>query len=258
VARRSPLSKRRKARRQWKPRKWIYLSAKLPRTRRKLTKRARARRKRRRFPRALGFQSRLPTAVLSDADWQTILDAIGPLPKQAKPVQARRRLARCLRDYRSLRRDRATLHNLVRRWQRIGKLAHALNAALTDEWRHKRWRYNPLIDDALNEHLLPSTESIIDALAMLVRIRKGKLNPARDWLYLTLLDIWVDFLGGRLTASRTASGGPCVRFLRAAAARVVDAREVPSVVTARRIVRAVANGKSIGIFRATGAGPNQR
>ena len=238
MARRSPLSKRRKARRQWKPRKWIYLSAKLPRTRRKLSKRARVRRKRPRFPRALGFQSRLPTAVLSDADWQTILDAIGPLPKQAKPVQARRRLARCLRDYRSLRRDRATLHNLVRRWQRIGKLAHALNAALTDEWRHKRWRYNPLIDDALNEHLLPSTKSIIGELAMLVRMRKGKLDPAHDWLYETLLlTIWPNYFGGKLRASNTSTGGPCVRFLSAAAA-LVDVRL--SVVTARRIVREAA------------------
>jgi len=216
-----------------------------------------ARRRKRQARRIKALGPPLPPAVLSDADWQKILDAIAPL-RLKRPVQARCRLARCLRDYRGLRREPATLHNMLQRWQHIDELARELDAALSDEWRHKRWRYNPLIDDALNEHLLPSTESIIDALAMLVRIRKGKLNPARDWLYLTLLDIWVDFLGGRLTASRTASGGPCVRFLRAAAARVVDAREVPSVVTARRIVRAVANGKSIGIFRATGAGPNQR
>jgi hypothetical protein len=209
----------------------------------------------RRIPKLLGTLA--PPTALSDAEWQTILDAIGPLPKRAKPARARRRLARCLRDYRGLRRDRAKLRNALRRWRRIDRLAHALNAALDDEWRHKRWRYNPLIDDALKKHLLPSTKSSVETFAMLVSIRKGKRDPARDWLYLILLDIWVDYFGGRLTASKTARGGPCVCFLRTAAALVLNAREVPSVVTARRIIRAVASGKSIGIFRATKAVTDQ-
>jgi len=200
----------------------------------------------------------LPPAALSDADWQRILDAIGPLSKRAKPVQARRRLARCLRDYRGLRRDRSKLRNALRRWRRIDKLATALTTALTEEWQHKRWRYNPLIDDALKKHLLPATKSITESLAMLVRIRKGKLDPARGWLYETLLlTVWPDYFGGTLTASNTSSGGPCVRFLRAATALVVNAREVPSVVTARRIVRAVASGKSFGIVRLPKAVTNQ-
>jgi hypothetical protein len=172
-----------------------------------------------------------------------------------------------LRDYRGLRRDRATLHNVLRRWQHIDKLAHALDAALTDEWRHKRWRYNPLIDDSLKKHLLPSTKSIIGELATSVRIRKGKLDPARDWLYETLLlTIWPRYFGGTLRASNTSSGGPCVRFFRAAAA-LVDVR--PHVVTARRIVREAARAfiatkkarghpsKNTGIFRATKVVTNQ-
>ena len=216
----------------------------------------RTKRRARRVPKALG--PRLPPAALSDADWQRILDAIGPLSKRAKPVQARRRLARCLRDYRGLRRDRSKLRNALRRWRRIDKLATALTTALTEEWQHKRWRYNPLIDDALKKHLLPATKSITESLAMLVRIRKGKLDPARGWLYETLLlTVWPDYFGGTLTASNTSSGGPCVRFLRAATALVVNAREVPSVVTARRIVRAVASGKSFGIVRLTEAVTNQ-
>jgi len=218
---------------------------------RRRRKRTSARRAQRIKP--LGFP--LPPAALSDADWQTILDAIGPLlPK--RPVQARRRLARCLRDYRGLRRDSATLHNVLRRWQHIDKLARALSAALVDEWRHKRWRYNPLIDDALNKHLLLATKSIIGEHAMLVRIRKGKLNPARDWLYETLLlTVWPHYFGGRLTASSTTSGGRCVRFLRAACA--LAGCEVPSVITARRLVRAVASGKSFGIVRLTATATNQ-
>ena len=173
--------------------------------------------------------------MLADADWQTILDATGPLPRRGKLVQARRRLARCLRDFRGLSRDRAKLRDALRRCRHIYKLARALNDAIDNEWQHKRWRYNPLIDDALKKYLLPQAKSSIEALAMLVRIRKGKRDPARDWLYLTLLDIWVYYFGGKLTASKTASGGPSVRFLRTAATLVLDARKVPSVVTARRI-----------------------
>jgi hypothetical protein len=189
--------------------------------------------------------------VIADADWQKTLDAIGPLPRRAKLVQARRQLARCLRDFRGLRRGRAKLRSALRRARYIEKLAIPLHAALTEEWRHKRWRYDRLIDDALKKRLLPTAKNITESFAMLVRIRKGKSDPARDWLHLTLLDIWVYYFGGTLTASRTASGGPCVRFLTTADALVLDAREVPSVVTARRMIRAVASGKSIGIFRAT-------
>jgi hypothetical protein len=219
--------------------------------RRRVSKRTKA--GRRQPPKALGFESRLPAAVLSDADWQIIVDAIGPPPKRAKPVQARRQLARCLRDYRGLRRDRAKLRDALRRWRRIHKLATALNTALTEEWEHKRWRYHPLIGDALKKHLLPAATSITESLAMLVRIRKGKRDPARDWLYLTLLlDIWPRYFGGRLMASKTASGGPCVRFFRAAAALVLDAREVPSVVTVHRIVRTIARTGGIGLFRPRG------
>jgi hypothetical protein len=160
-----------------------------------------------------------------------------------------------LRDYRGLRRDHAKLRNALRRWRRIDKLAHALNAALDDEWRHKRWGYNPLIDDALKKHLLPSTRSATEALAMLVRIRKGKRDPARDWLYLTLLlTIWPHYFGGTLTASKSASGGPCVRFLRAACA--LAAQKVPSVVTACRIVRKIARSGGIGLFRPEGTDQN--
>jgi hypothetical protein len=231
---------------------------------------ARRRRKRtgaRRAPRIKAFGPPLPPATLSDADWQKILDEIGPDAKPKRPVQARHRLARCLRDYRGLRRNPATLRSALRRWQRIDKLAHALDAALTDEWRHKRWRYNPLIDDALKKHLLPATESIIYALTMSVRIRKGKLDPARDFLYETLLlTVWPDYFGRTLGASNTKSGGPCVRFLRAAAALT---GEVLSVVTARRIVKEAARAsiatkkarghrsKSTGIFRAPKAVTNQ-
>ena len=65
-------------------------------------------------------------AELSDSDWHTILEAVGPLPKGARLARARRELATCLRDYPGLQRDRAKLRAAMLRWQRIDKLAATL------------------------------------------------------------------------------------------------------------------------------------
>jgi hypothetical protein len=186
---------------------------------------------------------------LSDSDWHTVLKAVGPLPKGAKLGRARRELTKCLRRYPRLRRDRAKLRAALLRWRQIDKLATDLYAMLAEEWRAKRWRRNPLIDDAFKRYLLRSTKVIIHMLAMQARLRKGKLDPDRDWLYLSLLDIWINQFRGELRASSGPSGGPCVRFIRTAMALVILAREVPSAPTVRRIVRALRDGEALGQFR---------
>jgi hypothetical protein len=186
---------------------------------------------------------------LSDNDWHTVLKAVGPLPKGAKLGRARRELTKCLRRYPGLRLDRAKLRAALLRWQQIDKLATDLYAMLAEEWRQKRWRYNPLIDDAFKRHLLRSTKVIIHTRAMQSRLRKGKLDPDRDWLYLSLLDIWINQFRGELRASSGATGGPCVRFIRTAMALVIPADEVPSVPTVRRIVRALRHGQALEQFR---------
>jgi hypothetical protein len=186
---------------------------------------------------------------LSDSDWHTILEAVGPLPKGARLARARRELSKCLRDYPGLRRDRTKLRAALLRWQQIDKLATDLYAMLAAEWRQKRWRYNPLIDDAFKRYLLRSTKVITETLAMQVRLRKGKLDPDRDWLYLSLLDIWINQFRGELKASTSATGGPCVRFVRAAMDLVLPPDEVPRVRTVRRIVRALGRDRALGQFR---------
>jgi hypothetical protein len=90
---------------------------------------------------------------LSDSDWHTILEAVGPLPKGARLARARRELAKCLRDYPGLRRERGTLRAALTRWQRIEKLTSELYAAINEEWR-RGWTYNVLIDDAFKIYLL--------------------------------------------------------------------------------------------------------
>ena len=80
---------------------------------------------------------------LSDSDWHTILEAVGPLPKGARLARARQELAKCVRDYPGLRQDRAKLRAAMLRWQRIRELATDLHAMLAEEWRQKRMPYYP-------------------------------------------------------------------------------------------------------------------
>jgi hypothetical protein len=132
--------------------------------------------------------------------------------------------------------------------QRIEKLTSELYAAINEEWR-RGWTYNVLIDDAFKIYLLRSTAVWTEHLAMQVRTRKGKLDPDRDRLYLSLLDIWINQFGGKLQASTSGTGGPCVRFVRAAMALVLPPDEVPRVPAVRRIVRALGRGRALGQFR---------
>ena len=170
---------------------------------------------------------------LSDSDWYTILNAVGPLPKGAKLVRARLKLAECVRDYPRLRRDPAHLESALARWQRIHWLTTELYAAIEDEWRGG-WTRNALIEDAFQKHLLQSSTFWTTHLSWKLSLHKGKLDPDRDRLYVSLLDIWINQFRGELKASSGVTGGPCVRFVRAAMDLVLPANEVPAVSTVRK------------------------
>jgi hypothetical protein len=124
---------------------------------------------------------------LSDSDWHTVLEAVGPLPKGARLARARRKLAKCLRDYPGMRRSRAQLRAAQAYWQRKHELATELYAMYREEWR-KGWTYNALIDDALKKHVLRSTAVWTKHFAAQVRARdrsgagasgKGRSVPLR-------------------------------------------------------------------------------
>jgi citrate lyase beta subunit len=198
------------------------------------------------------------------------LEAAAPLPKNAKLKRARRALAACLCDYRGLRISRDALRDRQASWRRIDKLAadfhDALIAELLDkrviriaEWRHKQKRLriaewsHKRVSNSL-QHWRETIKAVVETLDTLMRARKGKLDPERDWLYLSLLGIWTNHFGGKLRTSTTASGGPCVRFVRTAMALVLPADEVPSTATIRAIIKAVQRGKGIGTFRPRGRG----
>jgi hypothetical protein len=110
-------------------------------------------------------------------------------------------------------------------------------------------RYVPIVDDVFKKYLLRLSKPLSETLPLKLRARKGRLDPDRDWLYLSLLDIWINQFRGELKASSSATGGPCVRFVRAAMALVLPADEVPRVPAVRRIVRALARGKPLGLFQ---------
>ena len=72
---------------------------------------------------------------------------------------------------------------------------------LAEEWRQGRLRYVPIVDDVFKKYLLRLSKPLSEMLPLQLRARKGKLNPDRDWLYLSLLDIWINQFRGELKAS---------------------------------------------------------
>jgi hypothetical protein len=186
---------------------------------------------------------------LPDSDWEEILEAARPLQKGVSLARAREELAACLSDYPGLQRDRAELRAALRKWKRIEKQVTGAYAMTAGEWRQKRLPYNPLVDDAFQRYLLPSIKIRTETFSMQIHLRKGKLDPGHDWLYLSLLDIWINQFHGELKASTSATGGPCVRFVRVAMALVLSPDQVPRVSAVRRIVRSLGRGRALGQFR---------
>jgi hypothetical protein len=187
--------------------------------------------------------SRRRVPALSDEDWQAALKAAAPLSKGAKLEAARRALTACLRDYQGLRISRDALRDAQAILQRIDRRVTDLRDDLA---ALKRVSKSPHVDDVLGS-LEQSGKAIVDMLDMLSRSRATKLVPEKGWLYLALFEVWTDLLGGELRASTTSSGGPCVRFIRAAMALVFD--DVPKVGTVRAVIKAYRSGKGVGMFR---------
>ena len=204
-------------------------------------------------------------SVLTNEKWQAILEAAAPLPKDAKLKSARRALAACLRDYERLHMSRDALRERQANWRHIDRLFtefhNALLAELRDkrvirlaEWDHKRkrtriaeWSQKRVANSL--RHWRENIKAVVEHHDTHMRARKGKLDPERGWLYQELFDIWTKQFGGKLRASHTATGGPCVRFIRAAMESVLPADKIPSVPTVRAVVKAYRRGSGVGMFR---------
>jgi hypothetical protein len=187
-----------------------------------------------------------PAAIVSGERWLAIVDAAKP---HSPSERARNELERSLSSYPGLRRDTSNLRPAQKRWDEIHKHADKLYALLTEEWQQGRLRYVPMVDDVFTKYLLRHSRPFSKSLSSRVTARKGRRDPDREWLYLELLDIWINSFHGRLAASSGATGGPCVRFVRTAISFVLPPNEVPRVGTVREIVQQLGRGKWLGVYR---------
>jgi len=154
-----------------------------------------------------------------------------------------------LSNYPGLRRNTAELRPAQKRWDEIHKHADKLYALLTEEWQHGGLRHVPMVDDVFTKYLLRHSRPFSKWLSSQVTARKGRRDPDREWLYLELLDIWINSFHGRLAASTGTTGGPCVRFVRTAMGFVLPPNKVPRVATVRTIVQQLARGEPLGGYR---------
>jgi hypothetical protein len=158
--------------------------------------------------------------AISDPQWQGILAKIGTLPPTADPDRARREIEEAISDFAGRLPDKRLLAERAR-WRRIDALVSKLAHELLRLKRQTPWTVtDPDWPQESIEALTPlrrrgrrSVEDF-DALA---RAIAGQRDPAREFLYLRLMAIWSDSLGGRLGVStrRGVPEGPLVRFLLA-------------------------------------------
>jgi hypothetical protein len=171
----------------------------------------------------------IPAPVLSDEGWQAFREAVGKLPERADLKEARRRLESCIAEYHGLSLPRSKVAKLKgqrERFERYRKTAVELRGALIAE----RWFF---FDKGL-EALCACLKGAAEGRGMLARAHKGKSDPAIDWLYWRLFQIWTDHLGGTLGTSKdTKTGGPLIRFICAAFALVGKAPPRKSTIAKR-------------------------
>jgi hypothetical protein len=170
-----------------------------------------------------------PAPVLSDEGWQAIREAVGTLPGGADLKEARRRLESSIAEYHGLSLPRSKVAKLKgqrERFERYRKIAAKLRGTLIAE----RWLF---FDKGL-ETLCACLKGAAEGRGMLARAHKGKSDPAIDWLYWRLFQIWTDHLGGTLGTSKgTKTGGPLIRFICAAFALVGKAPPRKSTIAKR-------------------------
>jgi hypothetical protein len=145
--------------------------------------------------------------VLTDTEWRAIVKAI---PPGNDLERARRELEQCIRDYRGLRLNR---EKLLEARKQARHVAETTTAPSLESIRQKASR----------------TATALDTL---VRARKGKRNPERDWLYWRLMQVWTDSFGKALAIT---AGGRLVRFLGAAVE--IATGNAPSDATMRTVIR---------------------
>jgi hypothetical protein len=153
---------------------------------------------------------------VTNAQWRAIVRAAAP---RVPSTRAREAVEACLRDYRGLQIDRAALRKNRKRQQHIAKLASQLANQLRESEEDRA-------DDVKVVQIIQiRAETLVKGFAIQAPFMRGRRDPAREWFYENILEIWTDEFGGKRTAAKT---GPLIRFMRAVAQHVIKPLPKPS------------------------------
>jgi hypothetical protein len=143
---------------------------------------------------------------LTDAEWQAVLTAIGPLPPAADVDRARLEINECIRDFSRLPVARGRLLAAREECHRAEKLLVELIFSFAALYRRTSGQLL-LVDVTTARKLRKRVRGRIEGFDMLIRANTGRQDSARDWLYWRLLGIWTDALSGKLATSKPPGGG---------------------------------------------------
>jgi hypothetical protein len=167
-----------------------------------------------------------------DEVWQAIVDAAAP---RTPDDQAHAALNDCIHNYFMRRVDPEELRRGRDRWSKVAELARALGRELYEIKRRTPWTEDdperPLRDLRAVKAVQFHAETQTENYAPLLRGRRS--DAAREWLWQSLLRIWTDNFGGKLSVTkprRRAPTGPLVRFVATVFEHVFDQKISPYTV----------------------------
>jgi hypothetical protein len=195
--------------------------------------------------------------ILTEDHWQAILRAADPL-FPADPDRARREIEHCLHNFDVLRqppeifllmkpkKPKKPKGKNVRRskpkeeWRGVNKLLTQNLSALRKEWQQVDKRLTELADiyrwlKRITPWTVPDpewpqrnllalkplrqqAEAMVKEYDARLRALQARRNPAREWLFGRLFQIWTDCFDGKLAVTTSRGkppSGPLVRFVRA-------------------------------------------
>jgi len=185
----------------------------------------------------------------TDAEWQSIVAA---LPAGAPHDGARVQLQRAAEQFASAQVDRKRMAGSAARRQqwadiseRAGELLRLLDKI--DHWDAPIWGSDGERDNShgeraqaagMLEEFVRHASTQVDDYKKHAERFSGKKDPDRERLYVEVLRVWTDYLGGELGVSSSRDGryrGPLVRFFDAALLPILGAKR-PKPRTIRGIV----------------------
>jgi hypothetical protein len=186
--------------------------------------------------------------ILTEDHWRAILEAAAPLSSAVDVEHARRELEDCLYDFDFLRQVSAPKLSAARkRWQRIDKLLAELAHEYYVIKRGTPWTAHdpewPQRNILALKPLRQYAAAAVEGYDVRLGARQGRRDPAREWLFARLFEIWTDCFHGKLAVSTPARGsprGPLIRFILAVLRPLTLTLwegDLPSPETIRRLVR---------------------